>query len=613
MRQTLKNSAIYFSFWMFFYTADRVFSLLYHFSKTRQIRFSDLLGCFWNGWRMDASMSAFLCAIPFLLFLFHPLIKSRRLSSLLTVYTCVLIPLQITICLADRGLFAHWGFRIDATPLQFLDTPREMLASLNGAELLTAFAFGPLYCLLWCYFALLFIRKIQFAERRSKPVFAVQFVMLPFLVLLMRGGWQHLPMNASLVYFSDSIYANQSAINPVWNFFYAVSTRDAYRKVNPYQYFSNEEATEKCSTLMPVAADSADVQLLSVQRPNVIIIIWESFTAKMFAPLGGERGVTPRTEAIANEGLLFTNIYANGNRSDKGLPAVGSAYPAQPAQSVAFLTGKMLKLPHLSRPFNDNGYTSSFYYGGDLNFGNMYAYYNNGGYSPIVGKSDFADKDLSKKWGACDAAVFRKFLDDTPDDSRHFFKTLFTLSSHEPFDVPMRSAFYAENDDAKFRNAFHYTDSCVGAFIAEARTKKWWDSTLVVIVADHGTTFPQWSNSSYELPEHFHVPLIFTGGALRQKGRVDTYGNQTDIAATLLHQLGWSSEAFPFSRDLFSKRQKHFAHYVFTEGFGYLDERGAAVYKHDAGKYILRRGLDDSALDGAKAYLQETYRDFIAK
>ena len=613
MKQTLKNSAIYFSFWMFFFTTDRVFSLLYHFSKTRQTHLKDLLGCFWNGWRMDASTAAFICALPFLLFLFRPLIRPRQLTSVLSVYTFLLLPIQVAICLADRGLFAHWGFRIDATPLQFLDTPREMLASLTRAELLTAFVFGPIYCVLWCYIASRFIRKIQFSERQTAPILAKQFVLLPLLVLLMRGGWQHLPMNASLVYFSDSIYANQTAINPVWNFFYAVSKRDAYKKVNPYNYFSDAEAALKCSALLPVVGDSADVSILTIDKPNVIIIIWESFTAKMFAPLGGEKGVTPQTEAIAEEGLLFTNIYANGNRSDKGLPAIGSAYPAQPSQSIAFLTGKMLKLPHLSSAFNRNGYSSSFYYGGDLNFGNMFAFYNNGGYSPIVGKSDFSEKDITKKWGASDGAVFRKFLDYTPDDSRAFFKTLFTLSSHEPFDVPMRSRFYAENEDAKFRNAFAYTDSCVGAFVKEAKTKKWWDSTLVIIVADHGTTFPQWGSSSYELPEHFHVPLIFTGGALRLKGRVDAFGNQTDIAATLLHQLGWSSADFPFSRDLFSGRQRHFAHYVFTEGFGYLDKNGAAVYKHDAAKYILRKGLDEQALDCAKAYLQETYRDFISK
>lgn len=167
-------------------------------------------------------------------------------------------------------------------------------------------------------------------------------------------------MNASLVYFSDNIYANQSAINPVWNFFYAVSVRSAYTKVNPYNYFSSEKAIQLCGSMMPIDQDSADISILKIKEPNVIVLIWESFTAKMFAPLGGERGIIPNMEAIANEGLLFTNIYANGNRSDKGLPAIGSAYPSQPAQSIAFLTGKMLKLPNISQSFNRNGYSSSF-------------------------------------------------------------------------------------------------------------------------------------------------------------------------------------------------------------------------------------------------------------
>lgn len=216
----------------------------------------------------------------------------------------------------------------------------------------------------------------------------------------------------------------------------------------------------------------------------------------------------------------------------------------------------------------------------------MYAYYNYGGYSPIVGKSAFAEKELSKKWGGNDGAVVRRFLDETPDGSHRFFKTLFTLSSHEPFEVPMRSIYYGEDEDSKFRNAIAYTDSCLGAFVREAKQKKWWDSTLVIIVADYGTIFPRSGNISYEMPENFHIPLILTGGALSLKGKIESYGNQTDIAATLLHQMGWSSSDFKFSRDLFNRNQKHFAHYVFTEGFGYADQQGVAVYKHDAQKYI---------------------------
>jgi phosphoglycerol transferase MdoB-like AlkP superfamily enzyme len=601
---------------MSFCSVDRAFSLAYHFSKTKTLALNDLLGCFWNGWRMDASLSAYISIVPFFLLLINILLAKKWVNNIITYFSFPIIFICVVLCLIDRGIFQHWGYRLDATPLQFIDTPHEMLASLTTFELIATFG-GTL---LLTYFWTTTIKKaietfsiipLNGWQKLSNVV--LQLVLICLLPLLIRGGLQRMPMNSSSVYFSDNQYANQTAINPVWNFFYAVFHLDAYKKENPYQYFSLEEAKELVQPMLPSTVDSADTNILNIQKPNVIIIIWESLSAKVFAPLGGDKNVTPALEKIANEGLLFTNLYANGNRSDKGLPAIGSAYPAQPAQSIMLHNSKMLQLPHLSHVFNENGYQSAFYYGGDLNFGNMYAYYNNGGYAPIIGKSSFADKDMNKKWGASDGAVVRRFLDDLPDESNHFFKTIFTLSSHEPFDVPMKARFEGTDDDTKFRNAHAYTDSCIGAFIKEAKTKKWWDNTLIIISADHGHILPLSHNSGFDMPKSFHIPVVFTGGALKMKGICSTFGNQSDIAATLLHQMGWSSQKFPYSKDLFSTRNPHFAHYVFKEGFGYLDKHGSVVFKHDANTFLLNERLSPKTIERAKAYLQMTYQDFIEK
>jgi phosphoglycerol transferase MdoB-like AlkP superfamily enzyme len=613
----LRNIAYYFLFWMLFFSSDRLFSLLYQFSKSKQLSVADLLGSFVYGWRMDASASAYLVAIPFLLLLFSYLGASRLLKSVVLLYTYTVLLGVVVLCVTDRGIFQHWGFRLDATPLQFLDSPHEMLASLTNFELISAFVGGLLLWLFWCFVAHRFIRRFSFLDLislRKKIMYSVLYVLLsPILFLLMRGGWQQLPMNASLVYFTDNQYANQTAVNPVWNFFFTVAHREAYQKENPFTYFPLAEAETLAAPLMPLPIDSADFSILNTPHPNVLIIIWESLTAKVFEPLGGEANVTPNLAAIAKEGLLFTNIYANGNRSDKGLPAIGSAYPAQPAQSIMLLNGKMQRLPHLSHGFNANGYRSSFYYGGDLNFGNMYAYYNRGAYAPIVGRSDFADKDMNKKWGASDGAVIRRFLDDTPSESEHFFKVLFTLSSHEPFDVPMKAHFEGDDINTKFKNAHAYTDSCVGALIREAKTKKWWNNTLIVILADHGHQLPDYQDSGYEKAKTFHIPMLFTGGALAKKGKITTFGNQSDLAATLYHQLGWSSQNFKFSRDLFCAKQPHFAHYIFNDGFGFVDEQNTIIYKHDYDAFMEDKSLTPKAKERAKAYLQMTYQDFIEK
>jgi phosphoglycerol transferase MdoB-like AlkP superfamily enzyme len=612
----LKDNLQYFLFWMLFFSSDRLFSLLYHFSKTKQLSFRDCIGAFVHGWRMDAAASAYIVVIPFFLLLLRYWSANKWIQKAIFVYTYIALLCCVVLCITDRGTFAHWGFRLDATPLQFIDTPTEMLASLTTFELYSAFIGGILLWLFWCWGAkkVLHFQELPTLIFRKKILVSLgQLCLFPLLFLFMRGGWQLLPMNSSLVYFTNSQYANQSAINPIWSFFHGVSHLESYEKENPYQYFPLEEAQKLAAPMLPLPIDSADFSILRTPNPNVIIIIWESLTAKIFAPLEGEPNVTPNLEAIANEGLLFTNMYANGNRSDKGLPAICSAYPSQPKQSIMTINSKMLKLPHLSHSFNENGYKSSFYYGGDLNFGNMYAYYNDGAYNPIIGKKAFQPKDMNKKWGASDGAVVRRFLNDTPDNSERFFKVLFTLSSHEPFDVPMKARFEGNDENTKFKNAHAYTDSCVGALIREAKRKKWWDNTLIVIVADHGHQLPDYQLFGFEKPENFHIPMIFTGGALKLKGKQPTFGNQSDLAATLLHQLHWSSQKFRFSKDLFSAQQPHFTHYIFNEGFGYLDPQHTIVYKHDYDEFMLKEELNTEKDDQAKAYLQVLFQDFIEK
>lgn len=613
---SIRNQIAYLLFWMGYFTFDRIFSLCYHFSKTKLLSINDILGVFWNGWRMDASMSGYISIVPFFILLLSTVLnRNKWLFHLLWIYTSLALIICIALCITDRGIFAHWGYRLDATPLQFIETPYEMIASLTNFELFAAFSLGLMLCFVWIKVSQKLIynlHKSDFSLHRKLAKFTLQLLWLPILLILCRGGWQHLPMNTSLVYFSENQFANQSAINPVWNFGYAIIHAEGYRKENPYNYFSNEELHQLVAPLMPKATQS-DSLILNTSRPNVIIIIWESLTAKIFEPLGGDKGVTPNLAKIAEEGLLFTNFYANGNRSDKGLPAIGSAYPSQPAQSIAMLSSKMLKLPHLSFPFVENGYQTAFYYGGDLNFGNMYAYYNQGKYQKIVGKSAFRAEDMNKKWGVSDGAVLKKFIEETPDDNPTFFKVLFTLSSHEPFDVPMKTKFEGNDLDNRFRNAHAYTDSCIGDFITNARKKKWWDNTLIIILADHGHPLPESRNEGFDMPGSFHIPMVFTGGALKKTGKCNIFGNQTDLAATLLHQLGWASTQFPYSRDLFAKNETHFAHYVFKEGLGYLDDESTIVYKHDFNDMRFRKNADDFKVKQAKAYLQKTYQDFTEK
>src|SRR5690606_20642672 len=206
--------------------------------------------------------------------------------------------------------------------------------------------------------------------------------------------------------------------------------------------------------------------------------------------LGTMVDVTPRFDTYVEEGLLFSNFYAAADRSDKGLVNILSGYPSQPTQSIMKLPVKASKLPVLSKSFEEAGYATSFYYGGELEFANIKAYLMNGGFSKVVGKESFKPEDWNSKWGAHDHVVLDKLLQDLNSSEKPFFSTIFTLSSHEPFEVPIEPHIEGDDEESKFLNSLYYTDQSIGNFIEAAKKEPWYDETLIIILADHGHRMP---------------------------------------------------------------------------------------------------------------------------
>lgn len=185
-------------------------------------------------------------------------------------------------------------------------------------------------------------------------------------------------------------------------------------KTNPYVYMETEKANQIVQALYSKSVHQYP-DLLKAQRPNIILILWESFTAKTVKSLGGMEGVTPEFEKLISEGVLFSNFYASSDRSDRGITAVLSGYPAQPTRSIIKTPAKACKLPTLASSLDKAGYSTSFYYGGELDFANIRSYLVNSGFDKMVGKDDFEEKDCNSKWGAHDHVVFDKFLLDTDE------------------------------------------------------------------------------------------------------------------------------------------------------------------------------------------------------
>ena len=574
-------------FWMIFCIDARILFLIYNHSATANLPFSEWLLPFWYGARMDLSLCGYLLLIPTLIFTL-PAPGPRFLSAFFTGYTLLLFTLNALMVTADLELYRHWGFRMDVSVIEYLQTPKEAFAS---ADLLPTLLLVSIF-VAWCLVSLVVFRLwlIPMLKRvtpmkwnLSLPLF---LLVTAFWILPIRGSFTVAPMNPSFVYFSaNHPFANHAAINMPWNFWQTVATRTMPQ---PVRFFLTEEARHQARNFLPPSANSSPTDtVLTVQRPNVIIILAESLTAKIIEPLGGIEGVTPRFTELCREGILFTHFFSTGDRTAKGVLSTLSGTPGHPQLQMMNYASRSRKLPHLASDMTKSGYLCQFVYGGDADFVNMRSYLTEGGFREIYDVESFPRQLNVGKWGVHDEHVLNKLLEISSATPQPFFHVCLTQSNHEPFQVPMPTRFAGNEEGARFKNSAWYADSTLYQFVAQAKQQPWYPNTLIVILADHGTRHPD--NQKLEHPSRFHIPMLWLGGALKPLYRGTTesrYGSQNDLAPTLLGQLRISGVTYPFSKDLLQQRSPSYATFAYKGGFGMMTDSARIIYDMTLGKTV---------------------------
>jgi phosphoglycerol transferase MdoB-like AlkP superfamily enzyme len=613
-KNRLLYNIYYFLFWIVYFVFARIFFLAYYFDKSQELGFSTIIKTFFYGLQLDASFAAYISFIPFLLMIFSIMIKPKIIVKTIRWYTIIVILCINLLLLIDAGLYQSWGVRLDTSLLPYLNTPELMISSASTFQLLTGVFF-------WILISYIFIKlfnkinqkssdKLSFGSWLEIPLF---FLITAALIIPVRGGFQTIPVNQSNVYFSNKMFANHAAVNFIWNFFNTLTHKSD--GTNPYIYFDDETALKIINKTKNKLLESTTDSILNTSRPNVILILWESLPAKIVGSLGGEYDVTPNLNKLSKEGILFTNFYANGDRTDKGIPAILSGYYPQPVKRIMRMPNKTRSLPMLPKKMMDLGYKTSFYYGGDLNFGNMNTYLRNAGITDFVDGNAFDKKDWNSKWGAYDDVFMKRFAKDlSTKQEKPFFKIALTLTSHEPYEIKGKYKFGKDTEDNKFRSAHHYTDQVIGDFMKFAKKQDWYKNTLIVIMSDHGHSSPK-HEGPYFSPKKFRIPMLWLGGAVNQKHtKIETVASQVDFSYTLLALLKADNKDFVFSKNIFNTSENQFAHYTFNKGFGTLTKEGIFVYDYISKKPILEVGLNTKKLDSlGKAITQNSFEDFLER
>ena len=602
----------YFLLWIGYFVFARSFFLFFNFEQTKELGFLTILKTFVYGLKLDTSFSAYLCFIPFLLMILSIFVDSKKIGIIIKWYSSILIFFFSLLLIIDASLYQSWGTRLDTTLLTYLNTPEVMVASASNYQMIS----GTIFWIVTSFFFIkLFNRIITKKIKKVQKGFWLQSVVFLLitatLIIPIRGGLQTIPINQSNVYFSNKMFANHAAINYNWNFFTTL-TRKTDGK-NPYNCFDENIAKNIINKRRNPLLDSNTERILNTKKPNVLLIIWEGLTFKIVEVLGGEPNVTKNLNKLSEEGILFTNFYGNGDRTDKGIPAIISGYYPQPNKSIMKMPNKTRSLPMLPKKMIELGYKTSFYYGGDLNFANMNTYLHNAGITNFVSGSDFDKKDWNSKWGVHDHVLMQRFAKDlSGKQNEPFFKIALTLTSHEPYEFPGIYEFGKDTQENIFRSAHAYTDKVIGDFVNFAKKQPWYKNTLIIILPDHGNRTPK-HEGAFNSPKKFKIPMLWLGGALNKTGlKIDNISSHVDLSYSLLDLFDGDNSEFTFSKNIFNTSDKQYAHYIFNNGFGILTKNGVYVYDYVNKEPIIEEGIDARKLDSlGKAITQNSYQDFM--
>jgi phosphoglycerol transferase MdoB-like AlkP superfamily enzyme len=586
---------------MAFFVAGRILFMLYQWPLTTSLGMQDILMPNILGLRMDAAMTGYWLIIPGLaLVLSFFWSKASKWAIGFAFYVTAV--LSAAIMVGDMELYRHWGFRMDTTPLLYAGS--EGFGSISVWLMFTLVAFF-LLLLVTLHFG---FQKFLWAKLNFEPgnwkQSLLMFGCVALLFIPIRSSFRVAPLNTGVVYFhKTNPYPNHAGINVVWNFLKSLVSDNSFRY--PTNLLDADIAEDIFKEMM--ADGDSTTKVLNQVRPNVLLIILEGFTTKIIDPLGGLPNITPNLNQLCREGILFDNFYASGDRTDKGIISILSGYPAQPKTSIIKYPNKTQSLPSLPKALTAQGYHTSFVYGGDIGFANMESYLNIVGFSHITEDDDFDISLNVSKWGVHDEFVFARFLQEADTALTPFFKTMLSLSSHEPFDVPSGLP-EKKDEESLFLNSCTYTDKWLGHFINEAKQKSWWKNTLVIITADHGHRSP--GNSPNHVPERFKIPMLWLGGAIENPQQIHSTGNQTDLANTLLAQVGKAQQEFNFSKDLLSSVNQSFTVYSFNNGFGFLTPETHFVYDFDLKNYVIQSNASEQDLTRGLSYMQQLFKDY---
>ncbi|MCW5908603.1 MAG: sulfatase-like hydrolase/transferase [Chitinophagales bacterium] len=609
-----------FIYLMALFTLCRVAFLLSLISELHPDTFSLFFGALYHALPLDISTASYLLFVPLLLLTSSYFTGNKLLHRVFDFYFLFVSLFYVLLSLSEIGIYQELHVKLYYNLFSRIFHPEEVLSYVSF-KLFAAVFISIAVC---GVSALLMYRFVtgdhpvpssQSFRVKFLKAFSFLAVSAVLLVLGCRGGWQVIPINEGEVCFSKNACANDGAINALWNLGHSFIESRKSQQSNIYQTMETADAQRIFDELFAVEKDTT-VSLFTLSKPNVCIIILEGWHNDMLKATGGYDSVAPFMNKLVEESYLFSNILSSGHISDQGIPAILSSFPALTFGSVINTAEKQTKLDCIGNEFNKAGYHTSFIYGGHLIYGGIKQYIYRHNFSVVMERKDMPALP-SGQMGVHDSLTALLWRDSLSNFKSPFFSCYYTLSTHSPFDAPTHFPIGWGDAENSYLNSVAYSDRQLGNLFAEIKNHPLYDSTVFILVSDHGHRTPR--NHAYDSKEHYSIPVLLTGGALKEefKGKQNKrIGSQNDVAVTLLHQLNLPYKGYRWGKNLMNPYTNEFAFYTFNEGFGFCDNTGCMVWNK---KY--NRSTNTAATEKEKellrtkgaALLQLLMDDFLAR
>jgi len=532
-------------FALLFLSASRILFIIYLFPYLKGAPMTELPMVMLSGVLFDIQAMVYFLSLFHLLSLIPFSSHKKTLSLLIKIFFIFGLSCILVLNFIDLEFYKIKTRRSGIELFQLVsDKSNPVFSYIYNYWWLTLLFLATLFLVIYLY------PKQKPDTKKVSAIYSITtFVLIAGLLFLgARGGFYTKPLRS----FDAARYVDPRWVSAVINSPTQLITSYSSAVPSPVHYMSDEECL---AIVQPVKHENNTLHLKS--KPNLVLIILESFGRDYCGFLNKEKRFTPFLDSLSKSSIVYMNAYSNGTTSMESIPAIFASIPS------------LLEVPYINSNFQNNnikgahyylsrnGYDCSFYYGaenGSMGFDNFLKIAGNINY---YGRNEYPSKmsDYDGSWGIWDEPYLQYFADELSKKTAPFFSSVFTLTSHDPYHVPDAFKKRFKGGDLPIHKSVEYTDYALQQFFKKASKQTWFANTIFIITADH----PSHSkNEYYYTPTgKYEIPLMLYSPKYIKPGINDSITvSHLDIMPTLLNLGQVKAPYFSMGINLFDVRNR---------------------------------------------------------